>query len=86
MTRALDGIGYEIDLSDGNANRLRNSFEEFVRHARKVEGRGRMAATFARVDKGQTGLIREWLREHGYEVSNRGRIPARLQQLYHDRH
>jgi len=45
-----------------------------------------MAATFARADKSQTGPMREWLREDGYEVSNRGRIPAPLQQVYHDRH
>src|SRR5215216_7679763 len=74
---ALDGVEYEIDLSNRNANRLRNSFEEFVRHARKVgEGRGRKAAISARADKSQIGPMREWLREHGYEVSNRGRIPA----------
>jgi len=82
---ALDGVEYEIDLSDRNANRLRNSFAEFVGHARKVgAGRGRRAATSARADKSQTGSMRKWLREHGYEVSDRGRIPDWLQQAYHD--
>src|SRR5215204_5187777 len=72
---ALDGIEYEIDLSDRNANRFRNTFEEFVGHARKVgEGGGRKAATSVRANKSQTGTMREWLIEHGYEVSDRGRI------------
>jgi len=84
---ALDGIEYEIDLSDRNANRFRDTFEEFVGHARKVgEGRGGKPATSARGDKSQIGRMREWLIEHGYDVSNRGRIPSWLQQVYHDRH
>ena len=85
---AMDGVEYEIDLSDRNANRLRNSFEEFIRHAREVggQGSGRKAAISAWADKSHTGAMREWLREYGYEVSDRGRIPAWLQQVYHDRH
>jgi Lsr2 len=44
---ALDGVEYEIDLSDCNANRLRNSLAEFVGHARKVSGRrGRASSSF----------------------------------------
>src|SRR5215211_2595198 len=75
---ALDGVEYEIDLSDRNANRLRNSLGEFVGHARKVGG-GRKPATSALADKSQTGAMRQWLKDHGYEVSDRGRIPAWLQ-------
>jgi hypothetical protein len=68
---------HEIDLSDRNANRLRNSFAEFVGHALKVGvGRVRKLPTSAGADKSQTGAMREWLRKHGYEVSDRGRIPA----------
>jgi Lsr2 len=33
---AIDGTEYEIDLSDRKANRLRNSFAEFVERARTV--------------------------------------------------
>jgi hypothetical protein len=82
---ALDGFEYEIDLSDRNANRLRNSFGEFIGHARKVGGgRGGKPATSARADKSQTGAMREWLKQNGYAVSDRGRIPDWLQQAYHD--
>jgi len=84
---ALDGVEYEIDLSDRNAIRFRESIAEFVGLARKVGGgRGGKLATSARGDKSQIGRMREWLSEHGYEVSDRGRIPAWLQQVYHDRH
>src|SRR5215207_7113561 len=84
---ALDGIEYEIDLSDRNANRLRNSLSEFVGHARKVSGqRGERSrkGTSTLADKSQTGAMRHWLKDHGYEISDRGRIPDWLQQVYHD--
>jgi len=82
---AMDGTEYEIDLSDRNANRFRESIAEFVGHARKVSGRrGRTATTSARAHRSQTGTMREWLKEHGYEVADRGRIPDWLRQAYHD--
>jgi len=83
---ALDGVEYEIDLSDRNANRLRNSFAEFIGHARKVSGRRRNPAVSFGANMSKAGPMREWLIEHGYDVSERGRIPAWLQQVYHDRH
>lgn len=36
---ALDGIEYEIDVSDRNANRLRNVLSEFIAHGRTVGGK-----------------------------------------------
>ena len=55
---ALDGIEYEIDVSDRNANRLRNSLGEFISHGRKVGGRRpRKSASSGQVD---TKVIRKW--------------------------
>src|SRR5947209_18197460 len=36
---ALDGVQYEIDLSEKNATKLRNAFADYVSHSRRV-GRG----------------------------------------------
>jgi len=84
---ALDGVEYEIDLSDRNANRLRNSFEEFVRHARKVgEGAAARLQHPLGPTRAKSAHMREWLREHGYEVSDRGRIPAWLHTSITTRH
>lgn len=44
----LDGTGYEIDLSDKNAAKLREAFARFVPHARRVGGRARPAAASTR--------------------------------------
>jgi hypothetical protein len=84
---AIDGTEYEIDLSERNANRFRESIAEFVGHARKVSGRrGRKAASLVGADMSKAGQMREWLMEHGYDVSERGRLSDWLQQVYHDRH
>jgi nucleoid-associated protein Lsr2 len=77
---ALDGIEYEIDVSDRNANRLRNSLGDFVAHGRKVGGRrARKPASPGQVD---TKAVRKWAQASGIEVSSRGRIPADVVERY----
>ena len=77
---ALDGIEYEIDVSDRNANRLRNSLSEFIAHGRKVGGRrGRKSASSGQVD---TKAVRKWAEANGIEVSSRGRIPTDVVERY----
>lgn len=88
VTFGLDGTTYEIDLSDAHAAALREALSGYVGHARKVTGgarRGRKAG-------GSTGSgsntkdVREWAREQGMEVSERGRISADIQQAYDAAH
>ena len=77
---ALDGIEYEIDVSDRNANRLRNSLSEFIAHGRKVGGRRtRKSTSSGQVD---TKAVRKWAKANGIEVSSRGRIPAEVVERY----
>ena len=77
---ALDGIEYEIDVSDRNANRLRNSLSDFIAHGRKVGGRrGRKPASSGQVD---TRAVRKWAEANGIEVSSRGRIPSAVVERY----
>lgn len=77
---ALDGIEYEIDVSDRNANRLRKSLDDFISHGRKVgAGRARKAAASSQVD---TRAVRKWAKANGIEISSRGRIPAEVVERY----
>src|SRR3954463_4823047 len=65
VTFALDGTTYEIDLSEKNAEELRNVFGKYVSAARKVSSRGGNRASGAgrsratggggRVERGQGG-------------------------------
>ena len=77
---ALDGVEWEIDLSERNANRLRNSLSDFMAHGRKVGGkRVRKSASSHEVDP---KVIRKWAEAKGIEVNARGRIPAEIIERY----
>lgn len=85
----LDGKSYEIDLSTGNAGKLREALQAYVAAARRPGGRRRSGAApsggarRATVDRDQNQAIREWARKRGMKVSDRGRIPADLVDAYH---
>ena len=93
---ALDGKSYEIDLSDENAARLRDGLAAFVAAARRSGSSGRRGraarsaaeapAAPARTDREVTAAIRNWARENGHEVSERGRIPKAVVEAYHAAH
>lgn len=79
---SLGSAEYEIDLSAENANRFRAALAPFTAHARKV-GRGQLvrpgrSAATRRV----SAEVRAWANEHGFEISERGRIPANIRQRY----
>jgi hypothetical protein len=81
---SLDGIEYEIDLSEENARKLRADIGEWTGNARRVAGRrirgtGNRPAANA---SGESAKIRAWAREQGKDVSDRGRIPANLRNEY----
>jgi hypothetical protein len=83
----LDGLAYEIDLSSGNAGQLRKELAQYVEHARKagsVAGRRRRARNGA--GREQSARIREWAKDKGFKVNERGRIPANIVAEYEAAH
>ncbi|GDY30459.1 histone-like nucleoid-structuring protein Lsr2 [Gandjariella thermophila] len=89
---ALDGVQYQIDLSDKNAGALREALEPFVSAARRAGGRKRSAAPrgggrgSSASDRERNQAIREWARKQGMNVSERGRIPAEVVEAYDKAH
>ena len=82
---ALDGVSYEIDLSDKNAAALRGNLEKWVSAARRANRPNRAAApvsTAHRNSSKELAAAREWLRSRGHKVSDRGRIQAELLAEY----
>ena len=89
---ALDGIQYEIDLSDKNADKLRDLFAPYVAAGSKVgrcgvvgggrAARGRGGAT---ADREQNKAIREWAKKNGKDISDRGRIPQEIVDEFHEK-
>ncbi len=80
VTFGLDGVMYEIDLSEKNAKKLRDALSLYTAWARR-SGRRQARSSGARstVD---TAAIRSWARARGYEVSDRGRISADILEAY----
>lgn len=81
---ALDGVSYEIDLSSGNADRMRDDLARWIGSARRTGGR-KVAATRTAA-KADLAKVREWARAEGLKVSDRGRISATVQQAYDRAH
>lgn len=80
----LDGTIYEIDLNDKNAGKLRDSLAGYIGHARKSTAKKGRAT---RTDLGpSTREVRDWARSNGYEVSDRGRVPAEVKSAYEAAH
>ena len=82
---SLDGVAYEIDLSERNANRLRNSLSDFITHGRRVGGRARRGTGSAKArsfDGIDNKAVRVWAKSAGIELSTRGRIPADVVEQY----
>jgi hypothetical protein len=83
----LDGVVYEIDLSSGNAGKLRTELAQYVEHARKssnASARRRRQRNGA--GREQSARIREWAKSRGMKVNERGRIPATIVAEYEAAH
>ncbi len=79
---AMDGTGYEIDLSAKNAAAFGTLLAPYIGHARKAgRTQGRRAGGTAAARQ-RSGDIRAWAKEHGLAVSERGRIPAGVLEQY----
>jgi hypothetical protein len=88
---SLDGKTYTIDLSDTNASKLRGILAPFVDAARRARGStSRSGGASAHPgaphrSRDETQAMRSWLRDKGYTVKDRGRIPAELITAYETR-
>lgn len=79
----LDGVDYEIDLSAEHTDKLHAALRTYIDHARKVGGttkrapRGRRAGSTI-----DTTAVRNWARERGIDIKDRGRVPADIVARY----
>lgn len=84
---SLDGKSYEIDLSEKNADKLREAFAPWIGAGRRVSS-PTAAETRRRPARRSedTADIRRWAAENGIPVSTRGRISADLRARYEAAH
>ena len=78
----LDGADYEIDLSAAHSEELHKALAPYIAHARKVGGTRHTARAHRNASAIDTHKVREWAKEQGIEIKNRGRVPASIVEKY----
>jgi hypothetical protein len=84
---SLDGVSYEIDLAERNAELLRATLGEYVDSARRAGGRIKRSSKTKNAGagaNGEAGQIRAWALENGFGLSGRGRIPNHVVDAYQE--
>jgi len=82
VTFAIDGTAYEIDLSEANAAKLRDSLRPFVEKSRKAGSSTRKRRQRGASSRERSAEIRAWAKNNGIKVNERGRIPAHVIEQY----
>lgn len=87
VTFALDGVSYEIDLNETNANALRQTLAPWAAHGRRTHSStSTTRRTLKPVGDSRSALIRAWAARAGLQVPARGRIPNDVQRQYDAAH
>ena len=98
VTCGLDGTTYEVDACGQHQQEMRDAFATYVGAARRAEGAGNSGAgrrssrssnragsgnsSGGGSDREEVQRIREWARENGHKVSERGRLSSSVLEAY----
>lgn len=87
---SLRGVDYQIDLSAGNVAKLEKVFKPYIDAAVTVRGGSKGRRTRAnrngKASSEQLATIREWARNNGHEVADRGRIKTDIVEAFEAAH
>jgi hypothetical protein len=79
----VDGVTYEIDLSEKNRAKLERELAPYVTAGRRMSRSRRRSSsgrqTGPRTDR---AAVRAWARDNGLQISERGRISAEVISQY----
>lgn len=91
---AVDGVGYQIDLTSQNAATLREALAPYIGAGRRSEAVGQRrrhrpssassvsSASLSPERRQHNNAVRAWARQHGYSIRDRGRIPTDIVAAY----
>ena len=89
---ALDGVAYELDLTDENSTKLHDALSQYAQAGRKIGARRRGGPRPGRVINSTGGTagynretlksIRQWAKKNGHNVSDRGRLSTEVMQAW----
>jgi hypothetical protein len=79
----LHGTEYEIDLSEPNTKQLESDLERYIGAGRRV-GRGGRTGRRSEQRHAHIQAARVWLRAHGHDIGDRGRVPKELMVMFEE--
>ncbi|QWF84637.1 histone-like nucleoid-structuring protein Lsr2 [Amycolatopsis sp. CA-230715] len=82
---SLDGVSYEIDLSEDNAVNLREELAPYVAAARRIGGRKSGPSASRSSDparRERNREIRAWAQDNGYDLAERGRLASEVIEAF----
>jgi hypothetical protein len=82
ITFSLNDTTYEIDLSDAHLAELHEALTPYTTAGRRTGRKSNGAAGATKTDKAELMKIREWARQNGHEVSDRGRVSSTIRDAY----
>ncbi|AYJ50293.1 histone-like nucleoid-structuring protein Lsr2 [Rhodococcus sp. P1Y] len=98
---SVAGVDYVIDLKSKNAAEFHRKVGYYIDHAARTGGRRHRpkpagsaptpapkstAASASTRDPADTRAIRQWAADEGYDIGDRGRIPASIVDAYDAAH
>jgi hypothetical protein len=83
---SIGSASYELDVTDSEAGKFYDDLKKYTDVATKTGGRGVRSGGRTKSDKTQLTAMRQWLRDKGHDVSDRGRISQELQDIYNAAH
>ncbi|MFD7661330.1 Lsr2 family protein, partial [Streptomyces sp. NPDC059788] len=82
----LGGMWYEVDLSPDEQQELEEKLEPYMKVGREAGPTLIKKRVVPDTTVEEREEIREWAREQGYEVNERGRIPKKTMKAYDEAH
>jgi nucleoid-associated protein Lsr2 len=82
----LGSATYEVDVCTMHAGELRGKIQPYADHARRANGTRPRRRSRGAADRAHTAEVRAWAKEHGHQLSDRGRIPATVAAEYDQTH
>lgn len=79
---AFNGASYEIDLNRAHFEEFAEAIQPYIKVGRKTGSTRRRGNAGNPAQRLETAKIRALAKEEGYELSERGRIPASIVEDY----
>ena len=77
-----EGVEYEIDLNEEHLEEFEEFLAPYVEHGRRIRVDRQRRPGRGGGTRRDAGVVRQWAREQGYQVNNRGRISADIRARY----